>query len=285
MYSYISHGRRQNNISPTIRWSLFTISCMLFEIYLTGILFAAWFRNTHQQFNNITEAKVIQSGITLILVSWMTWVVGQLWPHRAGDEGTRGCEVKGPDERGVSSERGCSRTASGIWQHFGPPHFSSHILGNRRTESGWRSLTEAKETSLRQSHIRKVKIMGKKEGLEVTHIHILGTGVTKFERPLPTLVFICPPILLPWRRSKGKRLFWFRVTAILPWTPGLLSAHAIPCGPTISLACITCPWPPHHQRGTAKGYYQNVYHHHLYSCGPLIPMTKNQPSLSYHSRV
>lgn len=84
-----------------------------------------------------------------------------------------------------------------------------------------------------------------------THFHILGTGVTQVETPLPTFVFICPPVLLPSRHSKGKSLFWFRVAAILPWTPGLLSAHAIPCGPTISLACITCPWPPQRRRGAA----------------------------------
>lgn len=84
-----------------------------------------------------------------------------------------------------------------------------------------------------------------------THFHILGTGVTQVETTLPTFVFICPPVLLPSRHSKGKSLFWFRVTAILPWTPGLLSAHAIPCGPAISLACITCPWPPQRRRGAA----------------------------------
>lgn len=81
MLPYISHGMRQNNISRTIRPSLFTIPCMPLEIYLTDIYIATWFRTTHQQFNNITEAKAIQSGMTLILVSWMTWVVGQLWPQ------------------------------------------------------------------------------------------------------------------------------------------------------------------------------------------------------------
>lgn len=85
-----------------------------------------------------------------------------------------------------------------------------------------------------------------------------GTGVSEVcwaswpcKTPRPTLVFICPPAPLPSRRSKGKRLFWFRVTAELPWTPGLPSAHAIPGGPTRSLARITCPWPALGGRGTS----------------------------------
>lgn len=77
-------------------------------------------------------------------------------------------------------------------------------------DRGQREKSETKSYKKGKNHGEK------KQGLEVTHIHILGTGVTKFEPPLPTLVFICPPILLPWRHSKGKRLFWFRVTAIQP---------------------------------------------------------------------
>lgn len=54
-----------------------------------------------------------------------------------------------------------------------------------------------------------------------SEIHTLGTGVTTlcwappkpYKSPLPILVFICPPVLLSSRRSKGKCLFWFRVTA------------------------------------------------------------------------
>lgn len=56
---------------------------------------------------------------------------------------------------------------------------------------------------------------------------------------------------LPSRHSKGKCLFWFRVTAELPWTLGLSNAHAILSGPTNSLACITCLWIPEGGRGTS----------------------------------
>lgn len=112
-----------------------------------------------------------------------------------------------------------------------------------------------------------------------THFHTLGTGVAQIETALPTFVFICPPVLLPSRHSKGKSLFWFRVTAILPWNPGLLSAHAIPCEPMISLACITCPWPPQRRRGTTVPALPKSTHHQHYRCG-LIPVTISQASSS-----
>ena len=112
----------------------------------------------------------------------------------------------------------------------------------------------------------------------------MGTGVREFCRaprpcktPLPTLVFICPPVLLPSRRSKGKRLFWFRVTAELPWTPGLPSAHAIPRGPTRSLARITCPWPPQGGRGTSVFALPKTPPSPPLPVQPAIPVTQNEP--------
>lgn len=58
----------------------FTISCMPLKIFPADIWFATWFKTTHQHFSNITDTKDAQSGFTLIVVAWMTWVVGQLWP-------------------------------------------------------------------------------------------------------------------------------------------------------------------------------------------------------------
>lgn len=55
----------------------------------------------------------------------------------------------------------------------------------------------------------------------------------------------------PSRRSKGKRLFWFRVTAKLPWTPGLQA-----CMPF--LASRRTPWhaspapDPHREEGVPQ---------------------------------
>lgn len=155
-------------------------------------------------------------------------------------------------------ERGSSQTASG----------NGSTLGHAEViDRGQRDKTEIKSYKEGKNHeSRRPRGNSPKE----THFNILGTGVTQVETPLPTFVFICPPVLLPSRHSKGKSLFWFRVTATLPWTPGLLSVHAIPCRPTISLACITCPWPPQCRRGTAVLLCQKADHHHLYPCGPLF---------------
>jgi len=34
----------------------------------------------HQRFNNINNTEDLQSGFALIVVAWMTWVVGHLRP-------------------------------------------------------------------------------------------------------------------------------------------------------------------------------------------------------------
>lgn len=202
---------------------------------------------------------------------------------RRGGESTSCCGVKGLDKGAVSTVRegllGLPQGMAALWamQGFRLSSFLKSYIGTCHkgvgwTESVWELLIEDKESEIKSYQEGKNHESRRTRGNDPkeTHLHILGTGVTQVETPLPTFVFICPP-------SSPSGTQRVKVYSGLGLQPHCLE----PLGSWVHmpfLAGLWSPWcaspapDPHSAEGALQFLLrQKAHHHRLYPCGPLFP--------------